>query len=282
MGPGTDIISIAPLTLDALVIDELAVGEESLPISDWGFVASASGSVLYDIGSRGGLGLTAAGGYYQTWLSEASEYDTLYYGGGLGVRYVAGRHMVEVPFNVRHIERGSESLVDAYGVTPTWLVAIDKGYLWHWITSAAIESRDYAELDDRDGSFILVTGTLRRFIGRQRHSLAVGASYISESTESDLYRNDGFGLNVSGEMRLPWGITGYASARYKNLGYKEKTALETENRQDTQLQYAMGASRTSQKGYGVNLGVQYTDNSSTFGLYDYTRLMTTLSTSISF
>jgi hypothetical protein len=282
VGPGADMISIAPLTLDALVIDELEVGEESLPISDWGFVASASASVLYDIGRRGGFGLTAAGGYYQTWLSDASEYDTLYYGGGIGVKYAVGRHLVEVPLKVRHIDRGSESLVDTYGATPTWLIALGRGYRWHLITSAAYESRDYSELDERDGPFILVNSTIRRFIGIRRHSLAVGASYISEDTDSSLYSNDGFGCNVVGEMRLPWRITAYATARYKSLAYKEKTALESENRQDDQFQYGIGASRVSEKGYGISVGLQYTDNNSTFGLYDYTRLMTTASASISF
>ena len=282
VGPDADTISIAPISFAGWTIDELEVEEGSQSTATWGGVASAAASCVYDVGRRDGWVLSAVGSYYRTVLQDASDYEALYIGAGVSARYAGQDYAVDIPVKLRHIQRGGNALVNLYSAAPSCVYAFGERHDWQLIGALTVESRDYTDLDERDGYFVSSGCGIRRLFGGRRHSLTFGAARLQEDTESDVYSNDGFEVNGACNFKLPWRASAYVRARYKSLDYKEAASLEPEPRSDSQQQYSVGVVKAISRRLNVELSGQYTDNNSTFGLYNYTRWVTTLSTSYTF
>ncbi|GAF94486.1 unnamed protein product, partial [marine sediment metagenome] len=147
----------------------------------------------------------------------------------------------------------------------------------HWITSSAVEIRDYDKLDDRDGMYFSLDETMKNYFRASGNNISAGISIFQDKTDARPYEYLGASCTVSGEATLPWNITLYSRVRYKTSEYAEKEALAPEKRSDTEYQAVLGLGRKTLKGWGIDLNHQYTHNDSTFGLYEYSRNVTTLS-----
>lgn len=282
VGPDSDVVSISPITFGATSISELDVDEASQPASAGGGFASLSASVARDAGEPGGMMLTADVAAYRNWLADESAYESMYYQGGLGLKYIGIRDLFVLGCFASSIEYGGEPLVNIYGLVPSYTHVAGAASDWWLTTAAGLEMRDYDSLDDRDGPFALVGQTVRRVVGDRRHTLSASVAFFRADAESPVYEHSGASLGLAGEYKLPARCVLYGGLRFVSSEYKEREALAPEKRQDDQIQITAGISHAIDERWAVDLSFTRTDNNSTFDLYEYTRDIVGLSSSCEF
>lgn len=282
VGPDSKIINIAPIIYGASTISSLTIGETSLPVDTEGAFCSVALSGAYDTGEQGEWVITTDGSYYQNWLDNAYEHESLYGQVAVGLRHTGRRSMLKLPLTVAHISSGHDSLVNLYGISPSHLYVYgDKGEV-RWQTDGSLEYRDYDELDDRDSFYFSVGEKMTHYFSPQKHSVSMGVSLFHDHTDTGIYENTGGEWTLGGEFNLPWKCTLYAEVSYTTSDYAERETLAPEERTDTQHQFTGGLTKTINASWGLDVNYQTTDNNSTYGLYQYDRNVTTISTFCSF
>lgn len=280
VGPDSEVLNIDPNAFGLLT---WTLGEESLPVKSWGALLSATASTCYDIGRKGGWMLACDGIAYHSWLEKhAAEEETFFLSVNPGLCRTGEKSVVRVPVKALHIEHGGEPLVNVCGVAPSVFLPLGQGAAWNCTLEATAEYRDYATLDDRDGSYFAAGGRIRRSFGTYLYHLYGGAAIFYEKTAADIYENLGAEAVAGGEVRLPWKMAGYAQAKYRTASYAERETLAPEKRRDSQYQFTAGLRKALAKRCGMDLSCQHTKNDSTFDLYEYRRNVVTLSMSCFF
>jgi len=283
VGPDSDIISIAPVSLDGYLFESLEVGEDSLPVEATGAFVFSSLTVLTEVGRAGRWQWLANGAAYHTFLEGASEYQMFYLGAAAGPRYMRESHLFELPVRLSYLGRGGESLVNIYAFSPAWVAALGRGSKWHVHVRSSFEYRDFTDLDYRDGPYVAAGPGVTRFIGRKGHSVTADMEVQREEADTSSYRNTAVDAGVGARIRLGLGMTTTVAARYRLSRYdKIGSLLEKEKREDSQYRLSAGLTKTMGDGWTVEGRAQVTDNGSTFGLYEYNRWQATLSTTYSF
>lgn len=282
VGPSSDIITIAPIAWGAEPLTRLALNPESKPVETDGAYAAAAGSGVYDVGDTAGWMLVGDASCFRNWLNGHSRYDTLFYQVASGARYVGPRDVAQAAVSAARIDSGHEPLVDLYALSPVYLRASDWTPDLTWMTSLQGEIRDYAELTDRNGPFASAGETLRYAFDRGRHALSAGVSVAHDFTRADAFEYTGvtglLGLEVGLSRRLKL----YGSLAYSDSEYEGREVLAPDDRTDRQWQASVGLSATLWRKWGLDLRHQYTDNDSTFDLYEYQRNLTTIGTWVAY
>ena len=283
VGPDSEVINIAPIIVGGGTISSLTVSDQSVPVKSWGALLYGTVSSCYDIGRKGHWMLVCDGAAYRSWLEKhATDEETFYLSVGPGICWVGENCIVRIPARVSHITHGGESLVNSYGLTPSVSMSIGPERTWYYMLTALVESRDYTDLQDRNGSYYAAGGKIGRSFSTYQCSIFGGAAAFYENTASDVYESTGAEVFVGGEMLLPWTMAGYAQAKYRGASYAEKEVLAPEKRRDDQYQLTVGLRRALTRRSGVDLSYQYTRNASSFDLYEYSRNFASLSMSYSF
>jgi hypothetical protein len=282
VGPDSEDIRISPIILGTRTVDELEVDESSKPVDSHGFFASAGLASVYDAGAMGGWLLTSDGTAFRNWLPDATEHESRFYQVASGPRHAATRQLVGLPLRFAHIDSGGDPLVDLYGFSPVCVRLAGDQANWNWITSGLVEFRDYEELNDRDGWYASLGETVRWTVANGRWALTAGVSASQDVPDADAYANTGLAGRTGAEYLATPKTRIYARYGYAVADYEEKEALAPEARRDRQHQASAGISRGLGEAWTVDVNHQYTDNQSTFGLYEYERNVTTVSTTITF
>ena len=271
-GPNSDLIdtSIGILEIDA----------GTTPQSACGLFSALALSGFYDLGERGGLSAYGDGGFYGTLLDHMHSEELALYRANAGLQYAGKQSLLQFPFEYQYLDRGHSHYLSAYGLRASGLYAFTRD--WHGIAQAIGERRDYAVLDSRDSWYYALEGTGKRYFGPKRHSVDLSAQGFYEDAREDVYANQGFEVSLTGEYRLPWQTTAYLQLRYRNAYYEERESLAPEDRHDQQWQVLTGLNKLIMQSWGVNASYQFTENNSTFDLYDYSRNVVTLSTFVVF
>lgn len=282
VGPSSRRITISPITYGTLYIDTLDIQESSQPLSSQGYFGSVSFSSSYDLGGQGDWVMSADGAFYQNWLSDAEANESQYATLAVGMRKGWQSGMLQSPLTFSHITYGGDSLMDIYGVAPVVLYSHPGMRDWQWITFAGAEMRDYTSLDDRDSVYLSAGETVRHFFGGGRYSVAMGLSLFSEDADAAIYSNKGTIWTFAMDFSLPYDSAAYFRIRESKSDYNERETLAPEIRKDTQRQYTVGIGKRIYKGLAVDVNHQYTDNTSSFPLYQYDRNVTSVSMSYTF
>src|ERR1035437_8228358 len=120
------------------------------------------------------------------------------------------------------------------------------------------------------------------FSSRRRHT-RYWRDWSSDVCSSDLiYENTGGSLGVDVGFKLTPALTLYGRARYSHAEYAAKEALAPEKRKDDESDLAGGLNWMATEQCGFDASYVWTDNNSTFGLYQYRRDVTTISTFVVF
>jgi hypothetical protein len=282
VGPDSESIGIAPIIFGSQTFDSLTVGEESRPAKAVGGFASGVLSAAYDMGDPREWAASFAGAYYQNWLDGERSHESSYYRVSSGLGYLGGRSLLDLSVSAGHIDNGHESLVNMFAFSPGFRCVGGTRADWQWTTAGTVEYRDYDSLNDRDGVYVSVGETLKRFTGARRNTVSMGIVVSHDYTDEAVYENTAVEWNVGAEFRLPWTSTLYGRMRYVDSSYAEPELLAPEKRADTQIQFTVGLNKMITRRWGVDVNQQMTDNSSTFGLYTYSRNVTTISTFCTF
>lgn len=283
VGPETDIINIAPIIFGSQSITELILDETSMPRSDTGFLANAMLMSVFDVGKPGTWNIGGTLNYYQNWLNDSPDNETMFVSCEVGAGRSKGRHNLRLPLRVSHINSGHDPLVTMTGIAPSY------GYIggttrpWRLSGTATLEMRKYNALNDRDGVYGSLRTALRYPFGaNQEHSVGLGASLFKDETDAEAYAHLGREWHLGMDLSIAARTTLYGRIRKTLTDYDERESLAPVIRKDDQQQYTLGLKRAMTTRWNVDLNHQYTDNSSSFDLYSYTRSVTTLSTSYVF
>ena len=271
-GPDSDLIDTS--------LGILKIADETAPQQAYGVFSALTLSGFYDLGERGGLSAYGDGGFYGTLLDHVHSEELALYRANAGLQYAGKRSLLQVPFEYQYLDRGHSHYLSAYGLRASGLYAFTRD--WHGMAQAIGERRDYAILDSRDSWYYALEGTGKRYFGPKRHSVDLSAQGFYEDAREDVYANQGFEVSLTGEYRLPWQTTAYLQLGLRNAYYVGREALAPENRHDLQWQVLTGLNKVITRGWGVDASYQFTDNDSTFDLYDYSRNVVTLSTFVVF
>jgi len=281
VGPDSDVISIEPLVLGSQTFTALSLAEASRPVEDDGAFGYVGLTGEYDAGDPGGWRAVAAASWYQNWLDDSRDHENLFLQGTFGMQRHGPHSVLQLPLAAAYIASGHDSLVNLYGVTPSLLYAPGSG-AWNWLTAATIEYRDYVDLDARDGTYVLLGETVRRFLGGAGHNVLAGLAVFHSFADADVYAHTGLSAKLGADVVLPWDTVFYSRARYTWTDYEEKEALAAEKRSDDQFQFVVGLNKILAGAWGVDVNYQHTENNSSFGLYEYDRHVTSVSTFCSF
>lgn len=283
VGPNRTIIDIAPVIVGSTTITNMALSKESKPAESTGYSAMLTLSGGYDIGMQGNWMLVSDGAYYQSWLeSEYEDYEYLYGLFTFGAKKMTSTSVLKLNLTGTHISSGGNALMNMYGINPSYLSAIGQSGKTFLSSALTAEIRDYDELSYRDGSYYEIDEELKWFLGRSQHNVTAGITLAHDNTDSDVYKYFEYGANLSGELNLPWNCSLYAKAEYARSDYDKKEDLAPEKRSDDELRITAGISKIINSWSGLDINHQFTDNNSTFQLYEYDRNITTLSVFVMF
>ncbi len=281
VGPDSDIIVIRPLFFGFIIVDRFEVGEKSKPTDDYGVFISGRGNRIFDIGRPGGW-LADIGAFgYASRLDDENDYRMLYYQLHSALRRRSGPHLFQAPLRFTHILRGGDSLLQSYGIASAYSYLIPQN-AQRISLRADVQWRDYSDRRDRDGIYAFGGISFEQFFGRKRHVAGFGLTYYGDFADEAIYEKTGVRISFNGTMHLPWRSSLYTRMHYSTEEFREREALAPVDRSDTQMQATLGARKRIGQRVIVDLNHQVTDNDSTFDLYEYSRHITTISSSYTF
>jgi len=275
LGVRADRVRVLPFIDDGEVVDTVRVGPLSRAREAFGVFGYGAVVIDADFGQKGMWSLYTRMDGYRNVLDRAQDEEVGYYGIALGPQLVSDDARVRSTVGYEFAELGDGPLMEVYAAEP--LVAVGQAGGWRWVSGTRFEYRDYVEDDERDSVFEQLSVRVYRsgFGGRLNTRLSLAA--FNESARYPVYSNFGvyptarFQANVT---RM-WAL--HAEGKLKRKWYDLRPPLSPEERRDDRLQAAVGCRRRLGKAFNVDLTYQYTENMSTFDLYDYTRNMVTLS-----
>ncbi len=275
-GPRSLTVGIAPLTIGGIRYDELRVDPVSAPQSAWGGFGAFTLRARYDATRREGLSFDGQVRGYANCLIDASDFNISGLRAGGGPRFDRNRHTVHVPLNIEHIQQGESSLATLTGLYPTHHFRYTPE--WSLFGKATIEHRNFAGRSERDGFLAAFDEQLIRHFGfRSRHRAAIGFRLGREFADADIYSN----TEIETALRLAlWQsprlhFFADATARYRE--YDERELLAPATRRDVQWGVTTGIAHFFTPRWGTDIVIQYTENDSSFDLYDFTRYTATWS-----
>jgi tetratricopeptide (TPR) repeat protein len=281
VGPASETVNIAPVVFGSQTFTTLSVNDDSQPLDSAGVFASASVAGTYDPGETAGWVVPMTASFYENWLEDGADYETRYYQAVAGSRCYASSHVVDMPVKLAHIDSGDDALVDILGVIPSHVAYQGQKRNLSFTTAGSLEARNYDSLDDRDGEFYSLGETVRKVLGEGRHEVSCNLAVFLDDTDAGIYRNSGLSLSLFGDFAVVRSLRTYGRLRFQDKSYDEREELAPEKREDSQVQLMVGL-RSQFNRWGVDLNYQYTDNGSSFDLYEYTRNVVTLTTSCNF
>ncbi|MBN2302631.1 MAG: ankyrin repeat domain-containing protein [Lentisphaerae bacterium] len=282
-GPYADVVAISPLFYGSDIIDSMAIDESSKPIGSFGQYGSVYLSAVRDLGLKDAWLASGDLVFYSNWLDANNEYETMLVQGAVSMRRTRTKSYLQIPVGVAHISTGHAPLLYVYSITPWLIVMSGSGGNLQYSTLCNLELRDYMDLNDRDGGYVSVAQTIKRYIGKERHSLSLDIGVFYTPARSGIYENSGKIWTIKGEYQIPkWRSKIYSSLRYMKTDYAEREMLATTKRSDIQNQITVGAAWDMLGWWGFDANYQYTANDSTFGLYQYDREIVTISTFFNF
>lgn len=281
MGPDSDMVHISPVTIFGTTISELQVLDGSKPTDTAGFFASATARTSYDIGEAGNWLLLADASAYRNWLEE-DDFETENIQAGAGVKTVLERGYLSVPYRMRYIGYSGSPLAWIHGLYPAFAYAPEGMNGLSLTTLASAELWDFDQYSARDGYYLSIGEVVRKALAGGKRSVYGGAELQFNDADSRVYEYGGIGLMAGVEAILPHRISAVVETRYFSRSYAEKEPLAPEKRRDGQFIVSAAIMHRVSDRVTVSLRHNLVENNSTFELYEYTRNITTLSTSAAF
>lgn len=264
------------------LLGPLEVSSNSMPRDSWGLALGGAGVALRDLGGRGDWFARGALTGYANWLFDAPDQEMAYARVELGPRYAGPRAIWDFPFKADYLEVGHERYLWMAGVEPTLMAFWTEG--WDGVTRGSIERREFREDDTRDGWQYRLEQTVRRWIGRSRHYVALSVAGYFEDAQEKPYDIYGGEAQLSGEFRFTKSTALAGSVQYRSARYRDilLPALQDTERSDRQWQFSATLTQALTKRMGLSLTYWRVENRSNFGLYEFDRNVVSLSTYITF
>lgn len=169
---------------------------------------------------------------------------------------------------VDYIRQGDESLALITGVQPGQIWMAGEQLLLY--SSLRVEYRDYHESDDLDALYAEWLQGVRSHWGRNRE-VGSALALFTEDAENDANSNDGGEISATLVQHWPDVLDLMVYGRVRLEWYDEREPLAPEDRRDQEFDIGLELQRALTPHLGLFAGYQFTQNRSTFDLYDYDR-----------
>jgi len=274
VGPDTDIIPIRTLFFGPFQFTELELSEESRPRKDIGAFLNMQGRYAPTQTWQGWSAELGAQGYASR-LRRETDYDLWHYQISATAIRRASRHDVRTPLRYAQMYQGGDRLMQSASIGARYTY---RSRARQWISyHTELQFRDYAKQNDRDGIFVVNMLGIDQILGTRGHVAGAAIAHYLDRTEANVYQKNGIRLTLHGALRMPQDITYYAALHASRDTYDEREVLAPEDRVDEQLLWINGLRKPITDQTQMDLHHQYTNNQSTFALYEYARHVTTLS-----
>ncbi len=279
VGPDSSVIPIQPLFFGPFLFTELEIGEESRPRNDVGAFIRYQTRYAFQKTWQGWAAELGANGYASR-LQDETDYDLWHYQfSATAIRRIS-RHEIRAPLRYAQMHQGGNRLMQnaSIGVRYSY-----RSGARQWISyQTELQLRDYAKQNDRDSIFMVNMLGIDQILGQRGHIAGAAISYYQDHADANVYKKDGIRLTLHGALRMPRSFMYYTALHAFRDTYDEREFLAPENRVDEQLHITNGLRKNISKQTQVDLHHQYTNNQSTFALYQYSRHITTLSITYTF
>ena len=108
-------------------------------------------------------------------------------------------------------------------------------------------------------------------------SLSLGLTLSHDAADAGFYTYNSVAWTMNADQVIPWGFILYAKLASTRTSYDEQESLSPEQREDHTRQFGVGLSRALGTRFGFDINHVDTRNTSSFGLYQYDREVTTAS-----
>ncbi|MFO7870685.1 MAG: tetratricopeptide repeat protein [Kiritimatiellia bacterium] len=271
VGPDSETVSISPIVFGSTIISNMTLGQSSEPVSSAGAFGSLDMRMARDIGESFGWMVTSSALYYQNWLRDGEEYESIYGEAKAGLKRLGKDASIDLPVSVSHINTGGDPLVTIYGTAPAvrWLSVSSRERGWK--TFGKAEYRDYIDREDRDGMYFEMGQDVSARYRGDVKSLGMRVSMFHNHAHAGHERYTGGCWEIRGSAPLPFLGPVHCGIMYKKTDYSEREALAPEEREDTEYCYTIGLRPHFGEAWYFSLNYRRTDNDSNFTLYEYTR-----------
>lgn len=276
LGVSSERVRVLPFVGDdGGVVDTVRVGPLSRAREAFGVFGYGAVVIDTDLGQKGMWSVYTRLDGYRNVLDRSRDEEIGYYGIAIGPQLVSEDARVRSTIGYELAELGDDPLMEVYAAEP--LVAVGRAGGWRWVTGTRLEYRDYVEDVQRDSVYEQLSIRLyRRFFDRRLNTRLSTAAFY-ESARFPVYSNFGLYPTVRLELSATRKWTLHAEGKLKRKWYDLRPPLSPEDRRDDRVQAAVGCRRRLWRAVDADLTYQYTENMSTFDLYDYTRNLVTLS-----
>lgn len=256
--------------------------ETQQEVGDYAGVLTTSGNILYDIGDRRGLMWNTTGTIYNTHNFEHYKFDFLHWRVTTGPWWAGKKFIFKLPFGYAENTYEHEHLFDTWDISPnieyfaTPTIGLKGSYSYARDT---YKSRDFP--DDRTGQDNIkriVEGGVNLYLNQRRDILSFSVAHDNSNAKDQRFAYDAFHWTASYFKRFrmfDWDMEFYARYRYTLKQYKAAALLwpVNEHRKDKRHNFYTVLSRNFAKHYFSSISLNYIDNSSNVGLYDFDKMI---------
>lgn len=233
------------------LLGPLELATESRPRDSWGLSLGGSGAAVFDAGRRGEWLIRGSFTGYANWLFDAADQEIEYARVELGPRCAGSRRLWDFPLTADYLGVGHDPYMWRVGFGPSPISLWSER--WDSTTRASAEWREFREETQRDGMQYCAAQTVRRWLGRSRHNVALTlAGYFEDAEEKaqDVY---GVEAQLSGELRLARSTSLAGVVQYRAAHYRERAlpALQDADRSDHQWQFGATLTQALTKRVGL-------------------------------
>ncbi|MEW6219511.1 MAG: porin family protein [Thermodesulfobacteriota bacterium] len=266
-GPGAGVVttSLGPVPVTA----------EGGPQADWGTVLGLALDHRYALAGGDSWVWQSHGGVNSTLYHDKHAFDLAILSLATGPAQVIPDRRLEMAVTVDAITYGSDDYAQFYGLAPagTWRLASSL----FLNGEAALQKRAYSADDDRDGTYGSIQVTPRLFWGDNRYMVQWRLGWAREDARAGHKSWDGPEAAIGLYSHLVADLTGYLQLGFQDVRYDAQDPSFPELQADKRYRaLASLASPLPWWDLAASLAFQYTRNTSTLDVYDYTRRQTTL------
>jgi len=272
-GPSSDFISITPIRFGPLVFDRLQISDTSAPRESWGTLLSAFVHGTYDLGLPGAWQAMGLAYLSQSFMENAHEYDTSLVRAMGGVQCLEGQTITQFPIRYDRVWLHRKDFLQIANVGVTHVRLLDQRT--RWTSGASVESRDYQSSTPRDNFRLGLNQGLLRTV-RSGWYVSGGVTVFREFARDDVHSSLGVEPFVSSTWHFNRSTRVTGRLQYRPTWYDEREPVAPVDRRDQQVLTQVECLHQFNPTYGASLSWQFTDNDSTFGLYDYQRHLVSL------
>ncbi len=251
--------------------------DEQKKLADYASITNFSGNVLYNISKEKGV----------LWNSTLDVYNSAYFQYGkfnyfltdlsTGPWWAGRQDILKVPFGYSYQEYGSEQLSGIFHIDPSYEHFFGSNFSLKGSFRYARERFNYTENESYDNDTRRYEISPSFYFGNRKHIISLSAAYEDSSANARQFSYDGQFYAISYFTRFPTQTEIFLRYQWSVKEYKEIPPLFDSYRYDRRNMVTAVINQNFYKNFFASFAINYIDNYSSAGLYDFSKETYTLS-----